>query len=122
MSISRLVLQSPFDIPTKPRAQSNNGDVNRSVNIMSDSRVVRRSTFNPRVGTQKPENYSAALGNLDAVQSEQEQYVLFDRRLINRNIFASPVTVIDVKENKDANVVKQKSPVRCFDQSHLFIF
>jgi hypothetical protein len=93
MSISRLVLQSPFDIPSKPRAQFNNGDVTRS---------VRRSTFNPRVGTETTNRGSA--------QSEREQYVLFDRRLIHRSIFASPL-VIDVKENKDAtNVVMQKSP------------
>lgn len=109
MSISRQVLVSPFDISSKPRAHSN-GDVNRSVNIMSDSRVVRRSTFNPRVGTAKPDNDHGL--NAGMIKNDNDQYVAFDRRLINRSIFASPiVTVIDVKENKDANV-KQKNKSR----------
>lgn len=110
MSISRQVLTSPFEIQSKPRAtQSSNRGVNRSVNnIMTDSRVVRRSTFNPSVGTDKSKRV-----NMIRNENESRQcVVLFDKRLMNRDIFASPiVTVIEVKENADLKTKQVKSPV-----------
>jgi hypothetical protein len=94
MSIFRQVLTSPFDIPSKPRPShsSNNSSVNHRVNnIMSDSRVVRRSTFNPAVAKK--------------VDNKTGQCIIFDTRLMKGNVFASPIiTVIDtVKENRDVN-------------------
>ena len=75
---------------------------------MTDSRVVRRSTFNPSVGTDKSKRV-----NMIRNENESRQcVVLFDKRLMNRDIFASPiVTVIEVKENADLKTKQVKSPV-----------
>ena len=109
MSISRQVLTSPFEIQSKPRAsQSTNGGVNRSVNnIMTDSRVVRRSMFNPSVGIDNSKKVNHIRN-----ESESGRCIVFDKRLMNRNVFASPiVTVIDVKDKKDLHANQIKSPV-----------
>lgn len=94
---------------SKPRAQ--NGDVNRSVNIMSDSRVVRRSTFSLNASFGKANNYRDL--NADyAMRNENDQYIMIDRRLIHRSVFTPPIgIVIDVKESRDANVKHSKCPV-----------
>jgi hypothetical protein len=115
MSISRLVLSSPFDIPPKPRVVAtvecnhrrnvnSNGSTN---NIMSDSRVVRRSSFSPSVPRRAEiKNNWGELGG----DVRRSQCVIFDSRLFNRNVFASPiVTVIDAKNENVA--AKSKSPV-----------
>ena len=102
MSISRQVLTSPFDMPSKPRLplhSKNSGITNRSVtNIMTDSRVVRRSTFIP---TSRPKD-------------DENECVIFDARLLDeKNVFANPiVTVINNGEDHvDGNVVKTNCSV-----------
>eukprot|EP00804_Cyclotella_cryptica_P025419 CCRYP_017197-RA/>CCRYP_017197-RA protein AED:0.16 eAED:0.16 QI:140/1/1/1/0.5/0.33/3/1414/256 len=115
MSLSRQVLSSPFDIPPKPRvtpstttqgkrtkASSRNRETSlgRCVsNIMSDSRVVRRSPFSPSFGKD-----NAVL--CENAQTNRGQCIMFDSRLLrdNESIFASPiVTVIEMDHTTNVN-------------------
>jgi len=84
MSISRQVFSSPFDITTR-RRDDGVRDRNVNGNIMSDTRVVRRSIFNTT--TPKPLN--------NQKQSHPSNPAIkFDRRLLgggNNSIFANPI-------------------------------
>lgn len=112
MSLSRHVFSSPFDIPAKPRVSNNANTHGRRTtiksrnrgtslgrcvrNIMTDSRVVRRSSFNPPL-----RNHNNFQVGDD--QSNRGQYIMFDCRLLQKNesVFASPiVTVIEVDHVK----------------------
>ena len=86
MSISRQVFSSPFDITTRRRDGVRDRNVNG--NIMSDTRVVRRSIFNTT--TPKPLN--------NQKQSHPSNPAIkFDRRLLggnNNSIFANPIVKV----------------------------
>ena len=122
MSLSRQVLSSPFDIPSRPRKISSSkhnggrdavskGSLGKLVNnIMVDSRVVRRSIFSSSLknaGVLDP-HCSGASGE----GTEQSHYILFDSRLIKGDVFASPiVTVIEEKSREKCRKKQNRIPV-----------
>ena len=101
MSLSRQVLSSPFDTPQRPRtvASRQSGDLKKvkevgsgllhAGNIMSDTRVVRRSTF------------TAATSNNN--DEQQPGCVIFDSRLIKADVFANPVVTIKNQHHQGNN-------------------
>ena len=109
MSLSRQVLSSPFDAPQRPRtvASRQSGDRKKvkevgsgllhAGNIMSDTRVVRRSTF------------TAATSNNN--DEQQPGCVIFDSRLIKGDVFANPVVTVKNQHqqgnNDDAKKIHQ---------------
>ena len=104
MSLSRQVLSSPFDAPQRPRTEASiqNGDRKRvkeggsnlASNIMVDTRVVRRSIFNP----------SMVKNNSAEESSTEPGCILFDSRLIRGDVFANPiVTVTGGQQSDDEN-------------------
>ena len=88
MSISRQVFSSPFDITR--RRDDGVRDRNVNGNIMSDTRVVRRSIFNT-TSTPKP------LSNHQKQSHHSNPAIKFDRRLLgggNNSIFANPIVKV----------------------------
>lgn len=102
MSVSRLVLSSPFDMPQRKRPPeekpikvltSYNGCKVRNPhvnNIMVDTRVVRRSIFR----TPKAQN--------SWQQSSSNTTVHFDRRLLGGSLFANPIVTVTGSGNEEA--------------------
>ena len=91
MSISRQVFSSPFDINTR-RRDDGVRDRNVNGNIMSDTRVVRRSIFNTTT-TPKPK----PLSNHQKLSHSSNPAIKFDRRLLggsNNSIFANPIVKV----------------------------
>jgi hypothetical protein len=89
MSISRQVFSSPFDI-TRRRDDGGVRDRNVNGNIMSDTRVVRRSIFNT-ANAHKP------LSNHQKQYHSSNPAIKFDRRLLggsNNSIFANPIVKV----------------------------
>ena len=84
MSISRQVFSSPFDIT---RGDECKRDRNVNGNIMSDTRVVRRSIFNtPKAAPNNPQ---------DSQCHSNPSTIHFDRRLLGDNsMFANPIVRI----------------------------
>ena len=96
MSISRQVFSSPFDITT--RRDGGVRDRNVNGNIMSDTRVVRRSIFN-NTSTPKP------LSNHQKQSHSSNPAIKFDRRLLgggNNSIFANPIVKVSGGNDKAA--------------------
>ena len=106
MSLSRQVLSSPFDAPQRPRTEASiqNGDRKRvkeggsnlASNIMVDTRVVRRSIFNP----------SMVKNNSAEESSTEPGCILFDSRLIRGDVFANPIVTVTAgqqSQNHDEN-------------------
>ena len=92
MSISRQVFSSPFDITR--RRDDGVRDRNVNGNIMSDTRVVRRSIFNTT--TPKP------LRNHQKQSHSSNPAIKFDRRLLgggNNSIFANPIVKVSFSGN-----------------------
>lgn len=112
MSLSRQVLSSPFDVPQRPRtaASRQNGDRKRvkevgstlaNSNIMVDTRVVRRSTFNPFLA-KNMNDYVMEESSTDSADHQQPGCILFDSRLIKGEVFANPiVTVSHLQQGND---------------------
>ena len=117
MSVSRLVLSSPFDMPQRKRPPeekpikvltSYNGCKVRNPhvnNIMVDTRVVRRSIFR----TPKAQNSSW--------QQSSSTTLHFDRRLLGGSLFANPIVKVTGGGNEEAIRERKKkvctpSPVK----------
>ena len=124
MSVSRLVLSSPFDMPQRKRPPdkpikvltSYNGCKVRNPhvnNIMVDTRVVRRSIFR----TPKAQNSSWQ-------QSSSNTTVHFDRRILGGSLFANPIVKVTGGGGNEAIPERKKkactpSPVK--GRSHVCI-
>ena len=119
MSVSRLVLSSPFDMPQRKRPPeekpikvltSYNGCKVRNPhvnNIMVDTRVVRRSIFRT---PKAPQNSSWQ-------QSSSNTTVHFDRRFLGGSLFANPIVKVTGGGGKEAIPERKKkawtpSPVK----------
>ena len=119
MSLSRQVLSSPFDAPQRPRtvASRQSGDRKKvkeggsglahAGNIMSDTRVVRRSTFIAATSKNNINNNTTYSGGND----KQPGCVIFDSRLIKGDVFANPVVTVKNQHqqgnNDDAKTIHQ---------------
>ena len=116
MSLSRQVLSSPFDAPQRPRtvASRQSGDRKKvkevgsgllhAGNIMSDTRVVRRSTFIAATAKNNINNNTTYCGGND----KQPGCVIFDSRLIKGDVFANPVVTVNQHQqgnNDDAKTI-----------------
>lgn len=109
MSLSRQVLSSPFDAPQRPRtvASRQSGDRKKvkevgsgllhAGNIMSDTRVVRRSTF--IAATSNNINNNTNSGGND----KQPGCVIFDSRLIKGDVFANPIVIVKNRHQQGNN-------------------
>lgn len=112
MSLSRQVLSSPFDAPQRPRtvASRQSGDRKKvkeggsgllhAGNIMSDTRVVRRSTFTAATSKNNINNDTTDSGSNE---EQQPGCVIFDSRLIKGDVFANPIVTIKNQHHQGNN-------------------
>mmetsp|Transcript_1714 Transcript_1714/g.3862 ORF Transcript_1714/g.3862 Transcript_1714/m.3862 type:complete len:219 (-) Transcript_1714:1985-2641(-) len=116
MSVSRQVLCSPFEIPSKPRATPSkpNGDRKKVKqqgaglrrNIMTDTRVVRRSIFNPDVAN--------ARKNCAGIARSFNSRIMFDSYLKRNDVFASPIVTVSTSDDqkKEGNGKEPKQTIK----------
>jgi hypothetical protein len=122
MSLSRQVLSSPFDVPQRKRPPdvpikvltSYNGCKVRNrqhlnnINIMVDTRVVRRSIFHT------PNAQNSGITGFDP----SRPFVQIDRRLLDgcNSVFANPIVIVTGGGNENATAERKKkdapSPVQ----------
>ena len=95
--MSRQILSSPFDWDVHQKVEEDGSSVATS-NIMVDTRVVRRRTFN-----------ASSIKNAEDMKLSTEQ-PSFDRRLIIGDIFANPIITVT---GKDAKKQTMKGPAEC---------
>ena len=95
--MSRQILSSPFDWDVHQKVEEDGSSVATS-NIMVDTRVVRRRTFN-----------ASSIKNAEDMKLSTEQ-PSFDRRLIIGDIFANPIITVT---GKDAKKQTMKGPAAC---------
>ena len=113
MSLSRQVLSSPFDAPQRPRtvASRQSGDRKKvkeggsgllhAGNIMSDTRVVRRSMFTAATSNDINNNNNTDSGSSN--DKQQPGCVIFDSRLIKGDVFANPIVTIKNQHHQGNN-------------------
>ena len=98
-TMSRQILSSPFDWDVHQKVEEDGSSVATS-NIMVDTRVVRRRTFNA----------SSTKNAEDTKLSTEQPCISFDRRLILGDIFANPIITVT---GEDAKKQTMKRPAEC---------